>query len=152
MASLQKYQVDQEVTKINSTINGYFCYDKFVCYHPQRYKKNSKLIQCTHAQRAPHFFAITLGLLKIKNNSLISRGGKGSQLCLQHNEHTTAVFTSFVLITFCHFFATPSPTLTKIYELYQSGNPKGARWAYLARSGNQSEPRASDCPRAPPAL
>ena len=49
------------------------------------------------------FFAITLGLLKIKNNSLISRGGKGSQLCLQHNEHTTAVFTSFVLITFCHF-------------------------------------------------
>ena len=48
------------------------------------------------------FFAITLGLLKIKNNSLISRGGKGSQLYLQHNEHT-AVFTSFVLITFCHF-------------------------------------------------
>ena len=43
------------------------------------------------------FFATTLGLLKIKNNSLISRG---SQLCLQHNEHTTAVFTSFVLITF----------------------------------------------------
>ena len=49
------------------------------------------------------FFAITLGLLKIKNNSLISRGGKGSQLCLQHNKQTTAVFTSFVLITFCHF-------------------------------------------------
>ena len=49
------------------------------------------------------FFATTLGLLKIKNNSLISRGGKGSQLYLQHNEHTTAVFTSFVLITFCHF-------------------------------------------------
>ena len=46
------------------------------------------------------FFATTLGLLKIKNNSLISRGGKGSQLCLQHNEHTTAVFNSFVLITF----------------------------------------------------
>ena len=46
------------------------------------------------------FFATTLGLLKIKNNSLISRGGKGSQLCLQYNEHTTAVFTSFVLITF----------------------------------------------------
>ena len=103
-------------------------------------------MQCTHAQRAPHFFAITLGLLKIKNNSLISRGGEGSQLCLQHNKQTTAVFTSFVLITFCHFFATPSPTLSKIYELYQSGNPKGARWAYLARSGNQSEPRASDCP------
>ena len=103
--------------------------------------------------KGPHiFFAITLGLLKVKNNSLISRGGKGSQLCLQHNEHTTAVFTSFVLITFCHFFATPSPTLSKIYELYQSGNPKGARWAYLARSGNQSELRASDCPRALPAL
>ena len=49
------------------------------------------------------FLATTLGLLKIKNNSLISRGGKGSQLYLRHNEHTTAVFTSFVLITFCHF-------------------------------------------------
>ena len=49
------------------------------------------------------FFAITLALLRIKSNSLISRGGKGSQLCLQHNKHTTAVFTSFVLITFCHF-------------------------------------------------
>ena len=48
------------------------------------------------------FFATTLGLLKIKNNS-ISRGGKGSQLYLRHNEQTTAVFTSFVLITFCHF-------------------------------------------------
>ena len=33
--------------------------------------------------------------------SLISRGGKGSQLCLQHNKQSTAVFTSFVLSTFC---------------------------------------------------
>ena len=96
------------------------------------------------------FFAITLGLLKIKNNSLISRGGEGSQLCLQHNKQTTAVFTSFVDYIL-PLFATPSPTLSKIYELYQSGNPKGARWAFLARSGNQSEPRASDCPRVLPA-
>lgn len=98
------------------------------------------------------FFATTLGLLKIKNNSLISRGGKGSQLYLQHNEHTTAFFYFFCFDYVLPLFATPSPTLSKIYELYQSGNPKGARWAYLARSGNQSELRASDCPRALPAL
>ena len=70
------------------------------------------------------FFATTLGLLKIKNNSLISRGGEGSQLCLQHNKQTTAVFTSFVLITFCHFFATPSPTLSKMYELISRAIPR----------------------------
>ena len=63
------------------------------------------------------FFAITLGLLKIKNNSLISRDGKGSQLCLQNNKQTTAVFTSFVDYVL-PLFATPSPTLSKIYELY----------------------------------
>ena len=48
------------------------------------------------------FFAITLGLLKIKNNSLISRGGKGSQLCLQHNNQLQP-FLLPLLITFCHF-------------------------------------------------
>lgn len=49
------------------------------------------------------------------NSELISRAGKESHLCLQHNKPTSIVSDFFVLL-----FATPLPALPKNYELYKS--------------------------------
>ena len=112
-------------------------------------KKNSKPIQSL-ILKGPHiFFAIILILLRIKNNSLISSGGKGSQMCLRHNKHTTAVFTSFVLITVCRFLQLHRQHCLKFTGFVSRAIPSGQDGPILfARVINQNQGFASDCPWA----
>ena len=103
-------------------------------------KRIQNLSSATMLKGLHIFFAITLALLRIKSNSLISRGGKGSQLCLQHNKHTTAVFTSFVLITPCHFLRLHHQHFLKFTSFISRAIPREQDGPILpARVTNQNQ-------------
>ena len=82
-------------------------------------------------------------LIGFKNDLLIQRAEKESQLCLQNNKLKRVVYVFFILTVLWRFFANLLPTLSKVTNFVSQLVllPERAIWAHLSRLSSQSEYR-----------